>query len=95
MPVSMIHLSVAKKVNPNASIDFYVGNLAPDVNRGGLCRFEKATKSFGKNTWNKIERNRLRNLTTDTSLNMERKTLFPTITCRIILQATRITHNVL
>ena len=35
MPVSMIHLSVAKKVNPAASIDFYVGNLAPDVNRGG------------------------------------------------------------
>ena len=35
MPVSMIHLFVEKKVNPNASIDFYVGNLAPDVNRGG------------------------------------------------------------
>jgi hypothetical protein len=29
----MLHLSVAKKFNPNASIDFYVGNLAPDTNR--------------------------------------------------------------
>jgi hypothetical protein len=28
----MLHLSVAKKVNPNANIDFYVGNLAPDAN---------------------------------------------------------------
>jgi hypothetical protein len=33
MPSSMLHLSVAKKVNPNASIDFYIGNLAPDANR--------------------------------------------------------------
>ena len=33
MPNSMLHLSVAKKVKPNASIDFYVGNLAPDANR--------------------------------------------------------------
>ena len=31
MPVAMIHLSVAKKVNPDASIDFYVGTLAPDA----------------------------------------------------------------
>ena len=31
MPVSMIHFSVAKKVTPDASIDFYVGNLAPDA----------------------------------------------------------------
>ena len=30
MPVSMIHLFVAKKVNPDANIDFYVGNLALD-----------------------------------------------------------------
>jgi len=29
----MLHLSVAKKVNPNASIDFYIGNVAPDANR--------------------------------------------------------------
>jgi len=29
----MIHLFVAKKVNPNASIGFYVGNLASDANR--------------------------------------------------------------
>ena len=33
MPSSMPHLIVAKKVNPNASIDFYIGNLAPDANR--------------------------------------------------------------
>jgi len=33
MPSSMPHLMVAKKVNPNASIDFYIGNLAPDANR--------------------------------------------------------------
>ena len=31
MPGPMLHLSVAKKVNPNAGIDFYVGNLAPDA----------------------------------------------------------------
>ena len=30
MPSSMLHLFVAKKVDPNASIGFYVGNLAPD-----------------------------------------------------------------
>jgi hypothetical protein len=27
----MIHLAIAKKVQPNASIDFFVGNLAPDA----------------------------------------------------------------
>ncbi len=32
MPDPMLHLSIAKKVNPNAGIDFYVGNLAPDAN---------------------------------------------------------------
>jgi len=32
MPGGSIHLLVAKKVNPNASIDFYMGNLAPDSN---------------------------------------------------------------
>lgn len=31
MPGPMIHLSIAKKFNPNAGIDFYVGNLAPDA----------------------------------------------------------------
>ena len=31
MPGPMLHLSIAKKVNPNAGIDFYVGNLAPDA----------------------------------------------------------------
>ena len=30
MPGPMLHLSVAKKVNPNASIAFYVGTLTPD-----------------------------------------------------------------
>ena len=35
MPVSMIHLSVARKINPDANIAFYVGNLAPDANRDG------------------------------------------------------------
>ena len=30
MPNSIIHLFVAKKVNHNAEIDFYIGNLAPD-----------------------------------------------------------------
>ena len=33
MPGPMLHLSIAKKVNPNASICFYVGNLAPDAVR--------------------------------------------------------------
>ena len=33
MPSSMLHLLVAKKVNPNAGINFYIGNLAPDANR--------------------------------------------------------------
>ena len=33
MPSSMPHLIVAKKVDPNAGIDFYAGNLAPDANR--------------------------------------------------------------
>ena len=31
MPSSVIHLLVAKKINPNASIDFYIGNIAPDA----------------------------------------------------------------
>ena len=31
MPGPMLHLSIAKKVHPNAGIDFYVGNLAPDA----------------------------------------------------------------
>ena len=30
MPTWMPHLFVAKKVNPNAKTDFYIGNLAPD-----------------------------------------------------------------
>lgn len=30
MPTYMIHLFVAKKVNPNAKLDFYIGSLAPD-----------------------------------------------------------------
>ena len=33
MPGPMLHLSIAKKVNPDASIGFYVGNLAPDAVR--------------------------------------------------------------
>jgi len=32
MPSSMPHLMVAKKVNPNANIDFYIGNIASDSN---------------------------------------------------------------
>jgi len=35
MPVFMIHLFVAKKVNPDAGIDFYAGNLAPDAIQEG------------------------------------------------------------
>ena len=31
MPDSIIHLSVARKVNPDVGIDFYVGNVAPDA----------------------------------------------------------------
>jgi len=31
MPSSMPHLIVAKKINPNASIDFYIGNIAVDA----------------------------------------------------------------
>jgi len=31
MPGSMIHLLVAKKVNPNGSALFYLGNIAPDA----------------------------------------------------------------
>ena len=31
MPVPMIHFLIAKKVKPDASIDFYVGNLSPDA----------------------------------------------------------------
>ena len=30
MPHYFVHLSVAKKVNPNAGLDFYIGTLAPD-----------------------------------------------------------------
>ena len=33
MPSSMPHLIVAKKINPHAGINFYIGNLAPDANR--------------------------------------------------------------
>lgn len=33
MPSSMLHLLVAKKNNPTASIDFYIGNIAPDARR--------------------------------------------------------------
>ena len=32
MPGHMIHIIVAKKVYPDAGIDFFVGNLAPDAN---------------------------------------------------------------
>ena len=46
MPVHMIHLFVAKKVNPNASLAFYVGNLAPDAYRDTLeGRSEQKIKS--------------------------------------------------
>jgi len=45
MPVHMIHLFVAKKVNPNASLAFYVGNLAPDAVRDGDTRSDKKIKS--------------------------------------------------
>jgi len=45
MPVHMIHLFVAKKVNPNASLAFYVGNLAPDASRDGDTRSDKKIKS--------------------------------------------------
>jgi hypothetical protein len=31
MPDPVLHLSIAKMVNPNAGIDFYIGNLAPDA----------------------------------------------------------------
>ena len=31
MPSSMLHLITAIKVNPNASIDFYIGNIAVDA----------------------------------------------------------------
>ena len=30
MPSYFVHLCVAKKVNPNASLDFFIGTLAPD-----------------------------------------------------------------
>ena len=56
MPGPMLHLSIAKKVNPNASIGFYVGNLAPDGVRErekkdkahfyGIPDREKAMKQF-------------------------------------------------
>ena len=56
MPGPMLHLSVAKKVNPNASIAFYAGNLAPDAVKGrenkdkahfyGIPDREKAMKQF-------------------------------------------------
>jgi hypothetical protein len=42
LPSSMPHLMVAKKVNPNASIDFYIGNIAPDTI--GLMRFMNSWK---------------------------------------------------
>lgn len=31
MPSSMIHLLTAYKYNPNASVDFWIGNIAPDT----------------------------------------------------------------
>jgi len=43
MPGPMLHLVIAKKVNPNAGIDFYVGNLAPDAN---INRKQKDTVHF-------------------------------------------------
>ena len=45
MPVHMIHLFVAKKVNPNASLAFYVGTLAPDAVRDGDTRSDKKINS--------------------------------------------------
>ena len=30
MPSPVVHFAVAKKVNPNAAIDFFIGNIAPD-----------------------------------------------------------------
>jgi hypothetical protein len=41
----MIHLLVAKKVNPNASLAFFVGNIAPDANQDGDARSDKKIKS--------------------------------------------------
>ena len=34
MPTSIPHLIAAKKYNPNAPLDFYIGNIAPDVVKG-------------------------------------------------------------
>lgn len=31
MPSSMIHLFVAKRIDPSAKIDFYIGSIAPDA----------------------------------------------------------------
>ena len=31
MPSSMIHLFAAKKYDPNATIDFLIGNVSPDT----------------------------------------------------------------
>jgi len=56
MPSGMPHLIVAKKIDPNAGIDFYIGNLAPDANRerekkdkvhfAGVPDMESALKEF-------------------------------------------------
>lgn len=42
MPTYFIHLSVAKKVSPNAGLDFFIGNLAPD----SVSRKEKDINHF-------------------------------------------------
>ena len=42
MPTYFIHLVVAKKVNPNAGLDFFIGTLAPDSVSGK----EKAINHF-------------------------------------------------
>ena len=38
MPSSMLHLIVAKNVNPNANIAFYIGNLAVDAIKGSRAK---------------------------------------------------------
>lgn len=79
MPVSMIHLSVAKKMNPDASIAFYVGNLAPDAARDGdikqkahlyhLPDREEALRKFALNANNDYLKGFLLHLFADTKFH--------------------------
>ena len=75
MPGPMLHLAIAKKVNPDADIGFYVGNLTPDANTNreqkdaahfyNVPERESALKEFASNANNEYLQGMLLHLFVD------------------------------